>query len=582
MQIDHEAIVVGAGGAGLWAALELARAGVSTGVLTKLYPTRSHTGAAQGGVCASLGNLEEDHWEWHMFDTVKGGDYLVDQDAAEVLAREAVETVIELEHMGLPFNRTPDGKIDQRRFGGHTRNFGEGPVKRSCFAADRTGHMILQTLYQNCIKAGVKFYDEYHVVDLLFEGGDGGDGGRAAGVIGYRIADGELHTFRAKAVLLATGGNGRMFRITSNAHSLTGDGMALAYRHGIPLEDMEFYQFHPTGLYGLGILLSEAARGEGGYLLNKDGERFMSRYAPNLMELAPRDMVSRAIYLEVKAGLGAGPNGDYVLLDVRHLGRKVIEEKLPDITDFARVYLGVEPLTEPVPTQPTAHYAMGGIPTDLQTRVIRDERNTVVEGLFAAGEVACVSVHGANRLGTNSLVDLLVFGRRAGVAMAAYCAAAAKPVVEAAAEAPVREEIEALRGRREGESPVALKVELAALMMDNVGVFRTEPMMRAAVAGVAEIKERFGRIRVRDAGKVYNTDLLEARELGYLIDNAEAMATSALARTESRGAHSRDDYPERDDVGWLRHTLAYRDEAGPTLRYKPVTVTRFEPKPRTY
>jgi succinate dehydrogenase / fumarate reductase flavoprotein subunit len=582
VQIDHEALVVGAGGAGLWAALELARAGVSTGVLTKLYPTRSHTGAAQGGVCASLGNLEEDHWEWHMFDTVKGGDYLVDQDAAEVLAREAVETVIELEHMGLPFNRTPDGKIDQRRFGGHTRNFGEGPVKRACFAADRTGHMILQTLYQSCIKAGVKFYDEYHVVDLLFEGGDGGDGGRAAGVIGYRIADGELHTFRAKAVLLATGGNGRMFRITSNAHSLTGDGIALAYRHGIPLEDMEFYQFHPTGLYGLGILLSEAARGEGGYLLNKDGERFMSRYAPKLMELAPRDMVSRAIYLEVRGGKGAGPKGDYVLLDVRHLGRKVIEEKLPDITDFARVYLGVEPLTEPVPTQPTAHYAMGGVPTDLQTRVIRDERNTVVEGLFAAGEVACVSVHGANRLGTNSLVDLLVFGRRAGLAMAAYCAATSMSDVPRDADALVREEIEALRGRPEGESPVALLGELATLMMDNVGVFRTEPMMRAAVAGVAEIKERYGRIRVRDVGKVYNTDLLEARELGYLIDNAEAMATSALARTESRGAHSRDDYPERDDAGWLKHTLAYRDEAGPTLRYKPVTVTRFEPKPRTY
>jgi len=582
MRIDHDALVIGAGGAGLWAALELARAGVSTGVLTKLYPTRSHTGAAQGGVCASLGNVEEDHWEWHMFDTVKGGDYLVDQDAAEVLAREAVETVIELEHMGLPFNRTPDGKIDQRRFGGHTRNFGEGPVKRACFAADRTGHMILQTLYQNCIKAGVRFYDEYHVVDLLFEGGDGGDGGRAVGVIGYRIVDGELHTFRAKAVLLATGGNGRMFSITSNAHSLTGDGIALAYRHGIPLEDMEFYQFHPTGLYGLGILLSEAARGEGGYLLNKDGERFMSRYAPTLMELAPRDMVSRAIYLEVKAGRGAGPKGDYVLLDVRHLGRKVIEEKLPDITDFARVYLGVEPLTEPVPTQPTAHYAMGGVPTDLQTRVIRDERNTVVEGLFAAGEVACLSVHGANRLGTNSLVDLLVFGRRAGLAMAAYCAATPTPDVPRDADAPVREEIEALRGRNEGESPVALRAELATLMMDNVGVFRTEPMMRAAVAGVAQIKERYGRIRVRDAGKVYNTDLLEARELGYLIDNAEAMATSAIARTESRGAHSRDDYPERDDAGWLKHTLAYRADAGPMLRYKPVTVTRFEPKPRTY
>ena len=582
MKIDHEALVVGAGGAGLWAALELARAGVSTGVLTKLYPTRSHTGAAQGGVCASLGNLEEDHWEWHMFDTVKGGDYLVDQDAAEVLAREAVETVIELEHMGLPFNRTADGRIDQRRFGGHTRNFGEAPVKRSCFAADRTGHMILQTLYQNCIKAGVRFYDEYHVVDLLFDGGDGGDGGRAAGVIGYRIADGEIHTFRAKAVLLATGGNGRMFRITSNAHSLTGDGMALAYRHGIPLQDMEFYQFHPTGLYGLGILLSEAARGEGGYLLNKDGERFMSRYAPTLMELAPRDMVSRAIYLEVRAGLGAGPLGDYVLLDVRHLGRTVIEEKLPDITDFARVYLGVEPLTEPVPTQPTAHYAMGGVPTDLQARVIRDERNTVVEGLYAAGEVACVSVHGANRLGTNSLVDLLVFGRRAGRAMAAYCAATTMPEVSGDAEAPVRAEIEALRDRPDGESPVELRAELATLMMDNVGVFRTEPMMQAAVAGVAEIKERYGRVRVRDTGKVYNTDLLEARELGYLIDNAEAMATSALARTESRGAHSRDDFPERDDAGWLKHTLAHRGEAGPALRYKPVTVTRFEPKPRTY
>ena len=582
MRIDHDALVIGAGGAGLWAALELARAGVSTGVLTKLYPTRSHTGAAQGGVCASLGNLEEDHWEWHMFDTVKGGDYLVDQDAAEVLAREAVETVIELEHMGLPFNRTPDGKIDQRRFGGHTRNFGEGPVKRSCFAADRTGHMILQTLYQNCIKAGVHFYDEYHVVDLLFEGGDGGDGGRAAGVVGYRIADGELHTFGAKAVLLATGGNGRMFSITSNAHSLTGDGMSLVYRHGIPLEDMEFYQFHPTGLYGLGILLSEAARGEGGTLLNGDGERFMSRYAPKLMELAPRDMVSRAIYLEIRDGRGAGPKKDYVLLDVRHLGRAVIEEKLPDITDFARVYLGVEPLTEPVPTVPTAHYAMGGIPTDLRTRVVRDEANTVVEGLFSAGEAACVSVHGANRLGTNSLVDLLVFGRRAGREMAAYCRAAEVPSIAADVEEPVRSELEALRTRPEGESPTTLKAELATLMMDNVGVFRTAKMMSAAVAGVAAIKERYARVRVRDTGRVFNTDLLEARELGYLIDGAEAMATSAIGRTESRGAHSRDDYPERDDVHFLAHTLAYRGEAGPSLRYKPVTITRFEPKPRTY
>jgi succinate dehydrogenase / fumarate reductase flavoprotein subunit len=582
MRIDHDALVIGAGGAGLWAALELARAGVSTGVLTKLYPTRSHTGAAQGGVCAALGNQEEDHWEWHMFDTVKGGDYLVDQDAAEVLAHEAIETVIELEHMGLPFNRTPDGKIDQRRFGGHTRNFGEAPVKRACFAADRTGHMILQTLYQNCIKAGVQFYDEYHVVDLLFEGGDGGDGGRAAGAVAYRIADGELHTFGAKAVLLATGGNGRMFSITSNAHSLTGDGMSLAYRHGIPLEDMEFYQFHPTGIYGIGILLSEAARGEGGTLLNADGERFMSRYAPKAMELAPRDMVSRAIYLEIRDGRGAGPKKDYVYLDVRHLGRAVIEEKLPDITEFARVYLGVEPLTEPVPVQPTAHYAMGGIPTDLRTRVVRDEVNTVVEGLFAAGETACVSVHGANRLGTNSLVDLLVFGRRAGREMAAYCRAAEAPSIAADVEEPVRSELEALRTRPEGESPSALKAELATLMMDNVGVFRTARMMATAVAGVAAIKERYTRVRVRDTGRIFNTDLLEARELGYLIDGAEAMASSAIARTESRGAHSRDDYPERDDVNFLAHTLAYRGEAGPSLRYKPVTITRFEPKPRTY
>ena len=582
MRIDHDALVVGAGGAGLWAALELARAGVSTGVITKLYPTRSHTGAAQGGVCAALGNQEEDHWEWHMFDTVKGGDYLVDQDAAEVLAHEAIETVIELEHMGLPFNRTPDGKIDQRRFGGHTRNFGEGPVKRACFAADRTGHMILQTLYQNCIKAGVKFYDEYHVVDLIFEGGEGGDGGRAAGAVAYRIADGELHTFGAKAVLLATGGNGRMFRITSNAHSLTGDGMALVYRHGIPLEDMEFYQFHPTGIYGIGILLSEAARGEGGTLLNADGERFMSRYTPKAMELAPRDMVSRAIYLEIRDGRGAGPKKDYVYLDVRHLGRAVIEEKLPDITEFARVYLGVEPLTEPVPIQPTAHYAMGGIPTDLRARVVRDEANTVVDGLFAAGEAACVSVHGANRLGTNSLVDLLVFGRRAGREMAAYCRTAEAPSIAADVQEPVHAELEALRNRPEGESPAALRTELATLMMDNVGVFRTAAMMATAIAGVASIKERYARVRVRDTGRVFNTDLLEARELGYLIDCAGAMAGSAIARTESRGAHSRDDYPERDDVNFLAHTLAYRGEARPSLRYKPVTITRFEPKPRTY
>ena len=579
--MQHEALIVGAGGAGLWAALELARAGVDAAVVTKLYPTRSHTGAAQGGVCAALGNQEEDHWEWHMFDTIKGGDYLVDQDAAEILAREAIETVIELEHMGLPFNRTADGKIDQRRFGGHTRNYGEGPVRRACYAVDRTGHMILQTLYQQCIKLGVRFYDEYHVVDLLEEGGALGSGGRAAGVVAYRIADGELHTIRAKAVLLATGGFGRLFRVTSNAWSLTGDGIALAYRHGVPLQDMEFYQFHPTGIVGLGILLSEAARGEGGYLLNDAGERFMERYAPTLMELAPRDMVSRAIYQEVRAGRGIGGK-DYVHLDVRHLGRAVIEEKLADITEFARVYQGVEPITEPVPTQPTAHYAMGGIPTDVETRVIRDEHGPVVPGLYAAGEAACVSVHGANRLGTNSLVDLLVFGRRAGRRMAADVAGWAIPEIPADAEDRSRGELEQIRSAPRRENAARIRADLADVMMDNVGVYRDEALLTSARDSVRTLKERYRHVSVDDKGRTFNTDLLEARELGYLLDCAEATVASALARKESRGAHAREDYQARDDVNFLAHSLAYQGEGGPTLRYKPVTITKFQPKPRTY
>jgi succinate dehydrogenase / fumarate reductase flavoprotein subunit len=581
--MDHpfDAIVVGAGGAGLWAALELAREGVNTAVLTKLYPTRSHTGTAQGGVCAALGNLEEDHWEWHMFDTVKGGDYLVDQDAAEVLAREAIETVIELEHMGLPFNRTAEGKIDQRRFGGHTRNYGEAPVRRACFAADRTGHMILQTLYQQCIKHGVKFFDEFQVVDLLFEG-EPDKGGRAAGVVAHRLADGQLHTFRAKAVLLATGGFGRMFRITSNAHSLTGDGVALCYRHGIPLQDMEFFQFHPTGIVGIGILLSEAARGEGGTLLNDLGERFMQRYAPKLMELAPRDMVSRAMYQEIRAGRGIGGK-DYVYLDVRHLGRKVIEEKLPDITDFARIYQGVEPLKEPVPVQPTAHYAMGGIPTNVNSEVVRDDKGTVVPGLFAAGECACVSVHGANRLGTNSLVDLLVFGRRAGRQMARYAGQVERPYPIADAIEPVRAELEAIKSRDPGgESVAVIRKELQNAMMDNVGVYRDATLLTVALNKVNELRARYGKVSIADCGSVFNTELLEAQELGYLLDIALVTVTSALARQESRGAHSREDFPERDDKKWLKHTLAYQGKDGPSLRYKQVSITRFEPKPRIY
>ncbi len=572
---EFPAVIVGAGGAGLWAALELAREGIDTAVLTKLYPTRSHTGAAQGGICAALGNHEEDHWEWHMFDTVKGGDYLVDQDAAEVLAREAIETVLELEHMGLPFNRTPDGKIDQRRFGGHTRNFGEAPVRRSCFAADRTGHMILQTLYQQCIKFGVRFFDEYHVVDLIIEGGE------TRGVVAYRIADGEMHVFRSPAVLLATGGFGRMFRITSNAHALTGDGPALAYRHGIPLEDMEFYQFHPTGIVGIGILLSEAARGEGGYLRNDAGERFMEKYAPKLMELGPRDVISRAMYLEVREGRGIG-GGDYVHLDLTHLGRAVIEAKLPDITEFARVYQGIEPITQPVPVQPTAHYAMGGIPTDVMARVVIDEKNTALPGLYAAGECACVSVHGANRLGTNSLIDILVFGRRAGRDMARHVRRNGVPDVPADVAEPVRAELEALRTRPVGENPNHIRAELASVMMDECGVFRTGTSLVRAYNVVCDLKDRYRRAQVQDRGRVFNTDLLEARELGYLLDCAEATVMSAMARTESRGGHYREDYPQRDDTEWLQHSLAYRTEGRPEMRYKPVSITHFEPKPRTY
>ena len=572
-----DAVVVGGGGAGLMAALHLTRAGnVKTAVLTKIYPTRSHTGAAQGGIGAALGNLEEDSPEWHAFDTVKGSDYLGDQDAIEVMCREAPEVIIELEHMGLPFSRTEDGRIAQRRFGGHSHHFGEGPVRRSCYAADRTGHMILQTLYQQCIKNDVTFYDEYQVVDLVMSEG------RCAGIVAYELATGELHIFHAKSVLFATGGHGRIFSVTSNAYAFTGDGPAIAFRNGIPLEDMEFFQFHPTGIAKLGILITEGVRGEGGVLRNNDGERFMERYAPTMKDLASRDVVSRAIYLEIREGRGIGGQR-YVHLDATHLGREVVETKLPDIADFCRTYLGVDPAVDPIPIQPTAHYAMGGIPTDVNGRVVLDDWKTILPGLYAAGECACVSVHGANRLGTNSLLDLVVFGRRAGRDMARFCQEADLPPLPTDAIEAARERFDGLLSGTGDEVVATIRDELQHTMMDNVGVFREEQGLKAAVEKVRELKERYQRVRVQDKGKVFNTELLEAWELGNLLDVAEVTAVSALNRTESRGAHSREDYPERNDEEWLKHTLAYRTEdGGIELRYKPVVITKFEPKERVY
>jgi len=570
----YDAVIVGAGGAGLMAALQLAGHG-HVAVLSKLYPTRSHTGTAQGGIGAALGNLEEDHWEWHMFDTVKGGDYLVDQDAAEILCREAIETVYDLEHWGLPFSRTPEGKIAQRPFGGHTKEYGKAPVRRSCYAADRTGHMILQTCYQQCIKNQVHFYDEYHVLDLLIEEG------RCAGVVAMCLASGELHTFHAKAVLFATGGCGKMFRVTSNAHSLTGDGMAVAYRRGIPLEDMEFFQFHPTGIYKMGILLSEAARGEGAILRNRSGERFMERYAPTLKDLAPRDMTSRAIYREIREGRGIdGKN--YVHLDLTHLGKEVLDRKLPDITEFVRTYLGLEPLNELVPIQPTAHYAMGGIPTDTNARVVVDEKNTPLPGLYAAGEVACVSVHGANRLGTNSLVDILVFGRRGGRHAAQFIRENDWAPLPAKADEPAKALVSGLKNSRGKERAADIRDALQDEMMDKASVFREAKGLTAMREKLRELRERYRQVKIEDQSTRYNTELLEVIELGGLLDLAEALVESALVREESRGAHFREDFPKRDDPNWLKHTLAYKSEKGIEFKYKPVTITKFEPKERKY
>ena len=578
----YDVLIVGAGGAGMRAAVE-AGPRVRTAVLTKLYPTRSHTGAAQGGMCAALANVEEDNWEWHTFDTVKGGDYLADQDAVEIMCKEAIDAVLDLEKMGMPFNRTPEGRIDQRRFGGHTRDHGKAPVRRACYAADRTGHMILQTLYQNCVKHDVEFFNEFYALDLVLT--ETPRGPVATGVVAYELATGDIHIFHAKAIVLATGGSGRMFKTTSNAHTLTGDGLGIVFRKGLPLEDMEFHQFHPTGLAGLGILISEAVRGEGGRLLNGEGERFMERYAPTIVDLAPRDIVARSMVLEVLEGRGAGPNKDYVYIDVRHLGADVLEAKLPDITEFARTYLGVDPVTELVPVYPTCHYLMGGIPTTLIGEVLRDNTH-VVPGLYAAGECACVSVHGANRLGTNSLLDINVFGRRAGLAAAYY--AAGNPHVELPPDpaAMVGDWVADILSEHGNERVADIRSELQQSMDNNAAVFRTEETLKQALTDIHALKERYSRITVHDKGKRFNSDLLEAIELGFLLELAEVTVASALNRKETRGGHAREDYPNRDDTNYMRHTMAYKEGrnllSDVRLDYKPVVQTRYEPMERKY
>ncbi|MFC2167386.1 succinate dehydrogenase flavoprotein subunit [Acidobacteriota bacterium] len=573
-----DAVIIGAGGAGLYAALEASKT-TKTAVISKLYPIRSHTGAAQGGISASLGNIEEDKPEWHAFDTVKGGDYLTDQNAAMILAEEAVQAVYDLENRGLPFNRTPEGRIDQRRFGGHTRNFGESAVRRACYAADRTGHMILQTLYQQCIKNNVTFFDEFHIIDVLL------DGHLCFGVIALELRTGEIHVFHSKAVLFATGGTGRMFRITSNAYANTGDGPALLLRKGVPLEDMEFFQFHPTGIRGMGILITEGVRGEGGILRNRKGERFMERYTPTLLDLAPRDIVARSIVQEIREGRGINGDStieDFVHLDATHLGKDTIEAKLPDIADFCRTYLDIDPSEKPIPVQPTAHYAMGGIPTDIHGRVQKNEEGKLYEGLYAAGECACVSIHGANRLGTNSLVDLIVFGRRAGQNIAQFVRGSEHVPLRKDLTRDAQEWMSTKTGGHSGPHPEKIRLELETLMTEKVGIYRNEKDMKEAVKRIEELRQDYSQVHISISTKTFNTYFLEILELGNLLDLAYITAFSALNRKESRGAHSREDYPERDDDTWLKHTLSWLEGDKIKIGYKMVDLSHWAPKPRKY
>lgn len=573
MVFEHDVLIVGAGLAGLRAAAEVAGK-TDVALLSKVYPTRSHSGAAQGGIAAALENEEPDFWEWHMYDTVKGGDYLTDQDVAEILAKDAIRAVYELEHMGVPFNRTPEGKIAQRYFGGHTRNFGEAPVKRICYAADRSGRVMMDTLYFDAVKKGIKIYPEFHVLDLVIRNG------QVAGLVAYELATGEVHFFHCRAVLIATGGYGKIYKVTSNAFASTGDGVALTYRRGLPLEDMEFVQFHPTGIWGLGVLITEAARGEGGILRNGDGERFMERYAPTIKDLAPRDMVSRAIYTEIQEGRGI--NGqDYVYLDLTHLGEKKLAEKLSDISSFVKIYLGLNPATDQIPIHPTCHYMMGGIAVNADGKVI-DVHNNPVPGLYAAGECSCISLHGANRLGCNSLLDLVVFGRRAGLHIMENLKRLSWVEPPPAPERETVDRIRQIKENRTGERSVSIRQSLQEVMMTGCSVFRHEQGLKKALEAVRELEQRALDISIDNLGNRFNTDLIDALELQNMLPLAEAIVASALNRTESRGAHSREDYPDRDDEHWLKHTLVQRTDSGLSITYKPVTITLFPPKPRAY